>query len=158
VALLEPRVLAAGLAAACVALCTACGLGSATSMPKQAAERIAQDVDLASSAVGTAELTVRQLRASRTFPTVAETTLKESGGMLSGASAGLSRYIPIGPADAGWRDDAVRATAQAQAAIADARAWVDGAGSSGARVQAELSASSDALDAVSQTLEKEGAA
>lgn len=156
-ALLRRWVLAAGLAAACAVLPAGCGLGSATSTPKQAAERIAQDVDLASSAVGTAELTVRQLRASRTFPTVAETSLKESGGMASGASAGLTRYIPIGPVDAGWRDAAVKATTQAQLAIADARAWVDGAGGSGARVQAELSASSDALDAVSQTLQKAGA-
>jgi hypothetical protein len=157
VALLRRWVLAAGLAAACAVLLSGCGLGSATSTPKQAAERIAQDVDLASSAVGTAELTVRQLRASRTFPTVAETSLKESGGMVSGASAGLSRYIPIGPADAGWRDDALEATAQAQAAVADARAWVDGAGGSGAAVQAELSDASDALDAVSSTLETAGA-
>lgn len=156
-ALLRRRVLAAGLSAACLVLCAACGLGSATSTPKQAADRLAQDVDVASSAVGTAELTVHQLRGSRTFPTVAETTLKESGGMLSGASAGLSRYIPVGPVDARWRDDAVRATAQAQLAIADARAWVDGAGGTGARVQAELGAASDALDAVSATLTKAGA-
>jgi hypothetical protein len=151
--------LAAAVCAAVLLLCAGCGLGlgSATSTPKQAAERLAQDVDMASSAVGTAELAVRQLRGSRTFPTVAEITLKECGGLLSGASAGLTRYIPIDRRDARWRDDALRATAQAQAAVADSRAWVDGGGGSGAGVQAGLADASDALDAVSGTLEKAGA-
>lgn len=132
---------------AAVAVVGGCALGPGSADGYEA-RTLTDPVDEAASAVATGTLVVELAVRDRAFATVADTALLDAIGDAGGAQSTLAADVPRDPPLVAARHEAVVAVAQAVAALADARAWVNRtADRDAAEVLDALSSAAEALDA-----------
>ncbi|MBT0994503.1 hypothetical protein KIN34_09410 [Cellulomonas sp. DKR-3] len=119
---------------------------------RRTVETLTSALDEAASGVAVAELVVLLVETDRTTTPVADVTLADALGDVGGAQDALARDMPDLPHQPA-RDRGLAAVADATAAVADTRAWVNGTSTSTtAQVRGALEDAADAIEQVTTEL------
>lgn len=135
-------------------------LGGCTLSPSEGSS-LTVATDAATSALGTADLTVRLLSEGRVPATVADTALLDTTRMLGEADLAVATFVAGDEHDARLRDEVAAAVSDASDAVVHARSWAGAPtrdAAEGERVAVELDDAAEAVDRAAAAVEASGGA